>query len=61
MQWEPNGSNGTQVVGMGTKKHIDGHVRHKSKPGDDYNCNFPTEGMAVHCRVNCIDANILVS
>lgn len=36
MQWEPNGSNGTQVVGTGTKTNIDGHVRHKLEPGDDY-------------------------
>lgn len=61
MQCEPNRSNGTQVVGMGTKKYIDGHVQHKLKPGDDYNCSFPKERMAVHCTVNCIDVNIFVS
>lgn len=51
MQWEPNGSNRTQVVGMGTKKHIDDHVQHKLKPGDDYNCSLPEERIAVHCTV----------
>lgn len=49
MQWEPNGSNGTQVVGLGTKTHIDGRVRHKLEPGDDYNWNLPKERMALNC------------
>lgn len=40
MQWKPNGSNGTQVVGMRTKNHIDGHVQHKLEPGDDYTETF---------------------